>query len=140
MKVDVNWLRDGVFVGKCDDHAVLMDIPGESQTSTLAPTPMDMLLIGAGGCTSYDVVTLLRDAGQHITDCHVTMRAELRDKAPETFRNIYICYNLTGRGLDQKIVEDAVQQSHTKHSIALISLAGVAEIHSEIKITETEEL
>jgi putative redox protein len=136
MKANINWLRDGTFVGVCMGHSVLMDVPEGDQTTSLAPSPMDMLLIGAGGCTSYDVVTLLKEAGQDITDCHVSMTADVQDTPPETFRTIHVQYHLKGKGLEPSAVQEVIRQSQETYSVALISLLGVAALTSGFEISE----
>lgn len=136
MKADITWMRDGVFAGRCGGHTVLMDIPEDGVATTVAPSPMGIMLIAMGGCTSYDVVSQLREAGQDVTDCQVTLQARLQEEDPQIYRAVHLTYTVSGKGLDQGEVERAVQQSQDVYSGALITVGRGAAITSEISIKE----
>lgn len=137
MKTDVTWLRDGVFIAKCDTHSVLMDVAEDSDAPTVGPCPLDLLLAGAGGCTSSDVVLLLQKAGIAITDCQVTVTAALQNEVPETLQSLHLHYKLNGTDLDRATIEGAVEQSLSTLSIVTISLGLIAPITTEIEISES---
>ena len=103
-----------------------MDVPEGGGTSTLGMSPMDMLLVGAGGCTSYDVVQLLQEAGENILDCQTELEANTRDEHPQVFEKLHIHYILTGKDLDVDKVEDALKTSLTVYSAAPFTLAKTA--------------
>lgn len=136
MKATVNWMKNGAFAGTCKNHTILMDVPDDDKAATKGMSPMDMLLVGAGGCTSYDVVQVLLEAGEDILDCQTQLEANTRDEHPQTFEHLHIHYVLTGKNLNKEKVEEAIHQSHTIYSAAPFTLAQTAKLSYDYKIVE----
>ena len=137
MKARVKWVQDATFIGEsASGHAVVMDGPPESGGRNLGPRPMEMLLLGMGGCTAFDVVYILQRARQPVTDCVVEIEAERAAEAPKVFTKIHVHFIVTGRGLPEKQVERAVQLSAEKYCSASIMLGKAAEISHDFEIVE----
>lgn len=137
MKARVKWVQDATFIGEsASGHAVVMDGPPESGGRNLGPRPMEMLLLGMGGCTAFDVVYILQRARQPVTDCVVEIEAERAAEAPKVFTKIHVHFIVTGRGLPEKQVERAVKLSAEKYCSASIMLGKAAEISHDFEIVE----
>lgn len=122
-------------------HAVMMDGAPEAGGRNLAPRPMEMLLAGAGGCTAFDVVMILKKGRQTISACDVTLSAERADTDPKVFTRINFHYRVKGRNLKPEAVERAISLSKEKYCSASIMLAQSAIIttsHEIIEETPTE--
>ena len=110
MKARIKWVEEATFLGESGSgHAVVMDGPLESGGRDLGIRPMEMLLIGMGGCTSFDVVMILKRARQAVTDCVVEVSAERADDVPKVFTSIHVHFIVTGEGMSEKQVARAVQ-------------------------------
>ena len=106
MKARVKWVEDATFLGEAGSgHALVMDGPPESGGRNLGPRPMEMLLLGMGGCTAFDVIMILKKARQPVTDCVVEISAERAEQAPKVFTRIHVHFVVTGHGLAEKQVE-----------------------------------
>ena len=135
MKARVKWVEDATFVGESGSgHAVVMDGPPDSGGRNLGIRPMEMLLIGMGGCTAFDVVLILRKARQPVTDCVVEIEAERAETVPKVFTRIHVHFIVTGEGLSDKQVARAVQLSAEKYCSASIMLGKAAEITHDYEI------
>ncbi len=119
-------------------HAIIMDGPPESGGSNRGVRPMEMLLLGMGGCTAFDVVHILRKARQLITDCVVEIQAERAAKVPKIFTRIHVHYRLKGHDLKDTQVKRAVQLSTQKYCSASIMLGSVANITHDYEIVNDE--
>ena len=129
MKARVKWVEDVTFVGESGSgHAVVMDGPPESGGHNLGIRPMEMLLIGMGGCTAFDIVLILGKARQQVTDCIVEVEAERADVVPKVFTRIHVHFIVTGVGLSDKQVARAVELSAEKYCSASIMLGKSAVI------------
>ena len=117
-------------------HAVVMDGAPEGGGRNLGPRPMELVLIGAGGCTAYDVVVILRKSGQDVRGCEVSLAAERAAADPKVFTRIAFTFTVRGRGLKPNIVERAIRLSHDKYCSATAMLAHTAEITLDWKIVE----
>jgi len=117
-------------------HAVVMDGAPEGGGRDLAPRPMEMVLLGTGGCTAYDVVVILTKSGQDIRGCEVRLEAERAATDPKVFTRIHFQFTVRGRGLKANIVERAVKLSHDKYCSASAMLAHTAQITTGIEIVE----
>ena len=117
-------------------HAVVMDGAPEAGGRNLAPRPMEMLLAGAGGCTAFDVVMILKKGRQAITACDVTLNAERAETDPKVFTRINFHYRLKGRSLKPEAVERAIGLSKEKYCSASIMLAQTAAITTSYEIIE----
>ncbi len=117
-------------------HLVAMDGAPDGGGNNLAPRPMEMVLLGTGGCTAYDVVLILKRGRQDIRGCSVKLEAERADSDPKVFTKINFHFTVTGKGLDPAKVERAIELSHEKYCSASIMLAKTAEITHTSEIVE----
>lgn len=139
MKTTVRWAGDASFVAESESgHQVIMDGPPDFGGQNKGPRPMEMLLIGMGGCTSFDVVLILKKSRQDIRDCVAEITAERAETDPKVFTKIHIHFVVTGKDLDPKRVEKAVTLSEEKYCSASIMLGKTAEITHGIEIVEVE--
>lgn len=132
MKATVSWLDGRAFVGESGSgHAVVMDGPPDQGGRNIGIRPMEMLLIGTGGCSAYDVIEILEKARQKVTDCRVELSAERADAIPAVFTRIHLHFVVSGIDLKPAQVERAVKLSADKYCSASIMLgaAGVAMTH-----------
>ncbi|MCW2236555.1 OsmC family protein [Azospirillum canadense] len=137
MKARVAWVDGKMFVGESGSgHAVVMDGAPEAGGRNLGIRPMEMLLIGMGGCTSFDVVMILEKGRQTITDCVAEIEAERADTDPKVFTKIHVHFVVTGRGLDAGKVERAIALSAEKYCSASIMLGAMATITHDFEIRE----
>ena len=139
MQVKVKWLDGVSFVGESETgHAVVLDGAPENGGRNIGMRPMEMLLIGMGGCTSFDVVAILKKARQPIIDCVAEIDATRADETPKVFTKIHVHFVITGNNLNEAQVERAVKLSAEKYCSASIMLSKSVEItHSfEVKALE----
>jgi len=118
------------------NHVVAMDGAPDGGGRNLAPRPMEMVLVGTGGCTAYDVVVILRKSGQAVTGCEVKLTSERADTDPKVFTKIHMHFVVRGRGLKRNVVEHAIRLSHEKYCSASIMLGKMAEITKDFEIVE----
>ena len=141
MKARIKWVEDVTFLGESGSgHAVVMDGPPENGGRNLGVRPMEMLLLGMGGCASFDVVQILRKSRQRITDCVAELSAERAEKDPKVFTRIHISFIVTGHDLGEPQVRRAVELSAEKYCSASIMLGKTAEITHDFEIRETAAL
>ena len=125
------------FVGETGSgHSVVMDGPPDSGGRNLAARPMEMVLLGMGGCTAFDVVAILKKARQPIEDCIVELSAERSEEIPKIFTKIHVHYVVKGKGLSEKQVEKAVRLTAETYCSVSIMLAKTAEISHDFEIVE----
>lgn len=137
MKCEVKWTDGAQFVGESDSgHPVVMDGPPDGGGRNMGVRPMEMMLLGVGGCTAYDVVHILQKQRQPVTDCHVTLEAERADTDPKIFTKINIHFTVTGDGLSEKQVARAVELSAEKYCSASRQLAPSCEITHTHEVRE----
>jgi putative redox protein len=135
VKTRIKWLDNATFVGESGSgHAVVMDGPPEHGGRNLGPRPMEMLLLGMGGCTAFDVMQILRKSRQAVTDCELEVSAERAETDPKVFTRIHVHYIVTGHDLSEKHVARAVSLSAEKYCSASIMLGQVAEITHDVEI------
>ena len=135
MKTRITWLEDMTFVAQSPSgHALVLDGPPELGGHNLGPRPMELLLMGMGGCTAIDVVNILRKSRQEVRGCEVQIEAERADSDPKVFTAIQVHFILTGVELNPKHVERAIHLSAEKYCSASIMLGQTA------KITHTSEI
>ncbi len=135
MKARVKWVEDVVFLGESGSgHAVVMDGAPESGGRNLGVRPMETLLIGLGGCSAFDVVSILKKGRQQVTDCVVEIDAERAESIPKVFTRIHMTYTITGRHLGEPQVRRAVELSAEKYCSATAMLRASAAITHEIRI------
>lgn len=137
MKARVKWLDNMSFVGESGSgHSVVMDGPPESGGRNLGVRPMEMLLLGLGGCASFDVVLILQKSKQQIIDCEVQIEAARADKEPKVFTRIHLHFVVTGRSVSAEKVERAIKLSAEKYCSASIMLAQMAEVTHDFELIE----
>lgn len=133
MKATIKWMDGAMFVGESGSgHTVVMDGPEDLGGRNLGPRPMEMLLLGTGGCASYDVLSMLKKSRQKVVDCRVEIDAQRADTVPAVFTSINLHFVVTGVGLKETQVKRAVELSAEKYCSASIMLgaAGVEMSHS----------
>ena len=138
MKAEVTWAGGVSFRGTSGSgHEVVMDGPPDQGGQNLGVRPMEMLLLGLGGCASFDVVSILRKSRQDVTGCELQLEAERADAVPSVFTRIHLQFVVSGSQLKEKQVERAVKLSADKYCSASIMLekAGV-EISHGFEIVE----
>jgi putative redox protein len=125
------------FVGESGSgHAVVMDGAPEHGGRDLGIRPMEMLLLGVGGCTAFDVVSILKKSRQAIVGCEVEVDSDRAEEVPKVFTRIHIHFIVSGNGLDPAKVEKAVNLSAEKYCSASIMLGKMAEITHDFEIVE----
>jgi len=140
MKARINWVGDAMFVGESGSgHSVVMDGPPENGGRNMGIRPMEMLLIGMGGCSAFDVVHILRRGRQQVDNCVTELDAERADSEPKVFTKIHLHFIVTGKGLTEAKVARAVELSAEKYCSASIMLGKTAEVTHDFEIHETGE-
>ena len=137
MKTRIKW-KDGVsFIAESGSgHTILMDGPPEVGGRNLGPRPMEMLLMGTGGCAAVDVVLILKKARQDVSDCVVEIEAERAPEEPKVFTRIHFHFILTGKSLSFSHVERAIRLSAEKYCSASIMLGKTAALTHDFEILE----
>ena len=139
MKARVKWVEEAMFLGESGSwHAMVMDGPPESGGRNLGVRPMEMLLIGMGGCASFDVVHILRKGRHDIRGCETLLEAERAATDPKVFIRIYLHFVVSGKGLTPSAVERAVKLSAEKYCSASIMIGKTAEITHDFEIVEAD--
>ena len=137
MKTQIKWMKDVSFKGKSESgHEVILDGPEELGGKGLGMRPMEMMLIVMGGCTSFDVVTILKRSRQQITGCIAEIEAVRADAIPKVFTSIHIHFLIKGIDLQKKAVERAVELSANKYCSASIMLGKSVKITHDFVISE----
>ena len=137
MECTVRWAHGMTFLGETEsNHVVAMDGAPEGGGRNLAPRPMELVLVGTGGCTAYDVVLILRKSGQQVTGCEVRLQADRAANDPKVFTRIHMHFIVRGRALKRNLVEHAIRLSHEKYCSASIMLGKTAEFSRDFEIVE----
>lgn len=137
MKAQVKWIDGVSFVGESGSgHAIVLDGAAEAGGRNIGMRPMELLLIGLGSCSSFDVVTILKKARQPITDCVAEISAERAEDIPKVFTKIHVHYVVTGKALNPAQVERAIKLSAEKYCSASIMLGKSAEISHDFEVVE----
>ena len=143
MECTVRWVGANAgmsFIGESGSgHAVVMDGAPEAGGRNLGPRPMEMLLMGTGGCSAFDVVLILQRARQKVSDCQVKLRATRAETDPKVFTDIHFHFVVSGQDLSAAAVERAVKLSHDKYCSASIMLGQVAQITHSVEIIDTAQ-
>lgn len=136
-KARVKWIEGMAMMAQSPSgHAVVMDGPPDSGGQNLGPRPMEMVLLGLGGCTAVDVIHILKKARQVITDCDIELEAERAEQPPKVFTRIHMHYIVTGKGLQEEQVKRAIQLSAEKYCSASAMLGKTADITHDFEIRE----
>lgn len=139
MKARIKWVENAMFLGESGSgHSVVMDGPPESGGKNLGVRPMEMLLIGMGGCASFDVVHILRKGRHDVRDCEAFLEAERAESDPKVFTKIHLHFVVAGNGLAEAAVDRAIRLSAEKYCSASIMLGKTAEITHDYEIAEIE--
>ena len=137
LKTKIKWMQDVSFKGSSESgHEVVLDGPEELGGKGLGMRPMEMMLIGMGGCTSFDVVTILKRSRQQITGCIAEIEAIRADEIPKVFTSIHIHFLIKGIDLQEKAVERAIELSANKYCSASIMLGKSVKITHDFEISE----
>lgn len=137
MKARVKWLDHMSFVGESESgHSVVMDAAPEVGGRNLGVRPMEMLLLGLGGCSSIDVLMILQKSRQQVTDCHVELSAERASSDPKVFTKMHLHFVVTGKNLSPEKVVRAIKLSAEKYCSASIMFSKTAEVTHDFEIIE----
>jgi putative redox protein len=139
VQCEIQWLADTgmAFVAETGSgHLLTMDGAPDGGGRNLAPRPMETLLAGAGACTAYDVVLILRRGRHDVRGCRVKVNAERADTDPKVFTRIALHFVVGGRALNAAAVERAIALSHDKYCSATVMLGKTAEITTTFEIVE----
>lgn len=135
MESTVRWLEPMEFVVETGSgHALVLDGAEEFGGRNLGPRPMEMLLAGLGGCTNFDVISMLKKSRQKITDCEVRVTATRAENEPKVFTKIHVHFVVSGHDIDDKKVKRAIDLSAEKYCSASIMLGATAEITHDYEI------
>ena len=138
MRSTVQWLENVAFEAKSESgHSVVMDGSPAYGGENRGPRPMELILMGLGGCASFDIVTILKKARQDIDGVECQLQAERADEVPAVFTKIHLHFVVTGKALKEKQVSKAVELSAEKYCSAskMLSSGGV-EITHDFEIVE----
>lgn len=137
MKARIKWVEGVAFLGESGSgHSVLMDGAPDAGGRNVGFRPMEMLLLGLGGCSAFDVVLILKRGREPVTDCVVELDADRAATDPKVFTHIRMRYIVAGRGLDRNKVERAVKLSAEKYCSASAILGKTAELTHTVEIVE----
>ena len=136
LQANVAWAGDSSFIGRSGSgHAVIFD---SNKDDGVAPTPMEMLLMSAGACSSVDVVSILQKAKQQVTACRVVLSGERVDTVPRVFKKIHLHFEVTGFAVSEKHVERAVNLSAEKYCSVSIMLQQAMEVTHSFAVLQSE--
>lgn len=137
METSLSWVGGAAFIGTSSSgHKVVMDGPPEGGGRDLGPRPMEMLLLGLGACSSYDIVSILKKARQDIVECKTELDGKRAEGIPSVFTDIHIHYRISGRSVSERQVEKAIKLSAEKYCSASIMLGKTANITHSFEIEE----
>jgi putative redox protein len=138
MECTVRWTGEGMsFLAETgSNHLVAMDGAPDGGGRNLAPRPMEMVLVGTGGCAAYDVLVILKKSGQDVTGCEVKLSGERAPSDPKVFTRVHMHFVVRGRALKRNIVENAVRLSHDKYCSATAMLVKTAEVTRDFEIMD----
>ncbi len=140
MQARVKWVEDVLFLGESGSgHGIVIDGPPEHGGRNHGVRPMELLLLGVGSCSAFDVVHILKKGRQPVVDCEVQVRADRTETVPKVFTRIHLHFTVTGKGLDETAVRRAVQLSAEKYCSASIMLGKAAEIEHSFEVVECGE-
>jgi putative redox protein len=140
MKARIKWVEGRVFTGTSNSgHGVVIAAPEAPGAKTIAPSPMEYVLLGTGGCTATDVVMILEKGRQDIRAVEVELDSERAPEDPKVFTKIHFHFKVTGKGLKPDTVERAIKLSHEKYCSASIMMAKAgAKLSHDFEIVDVE--
>jgi len=137
MKARVKWVEDVQFLGESGTHhSIIMDGPEERGGQGIGMRPMELLLLGLGGCTSFDVVEMLKKSRQNILDCVVEINGERSESVPKIFTDIHVHFIITGKNIKESRVKRAIELSSEKYCSASLMLGKAANITHDYEIID----
>lgn len=137
MKARIKWVDGMTFIGESESgHGIVMDASPEVGGRNLGPRPMEMLLLGTGGCSSIDVMMILKKSRQAVSDCYVEMSAERAETDPKVFTKIHMHFVIKGKDIKPEAVEKAVKLSAEKYCSASIMLGATAEMTHDFEVVQ----
>jgi putative redox protein len=137
MECTVRWHEGMNFIAETGSgHLVAMDGAPEAGGRNLAPRPMEVVLAGAGGCTAFDVMLILRKGRHEVSGCEVKLTAERAESDPKVFTRIRLHFVVAGKGLNSDAVERAIKLSAEKYCSASIMLGKTAQMSHSWEIVE----
>ncbi|MEO5376785.1 MAG: OsmC family protein [Magnetococcus sp. DMHC-6] len=137
VKARVKWIQGMQMLGESGSgHTVVMDAGASAGGREMGVRPMELLLIGMGGCSSIDLLTILRKGRYHVDDCEVSLIGVRAETDPKVYQEIHAHYIVTGRGIPKKAVARAIQLSEEKYCSASIMLSKTAKIHTSFELIE----
>lgn len=138
MKARIKWVEDRTFVGQSGSgHNVVLGTAYGPEGKTPGPSPMELVLIGTGGCTAFDVVQILEKGREAVESCEVELDAERAETTPKVFTRIHMHFIVKGKGLSAAKVERAIQLSAEKYCSASTMLAKTATITHDFEVLES---
>jgi putative redox protein len=139
MKARIKWVEGRVFLGESNSgHGIVIAAPTAPGAATIAPSPMEYVLLGTGGCTATDVVMILEKGRQDVRAVEVELDAERAIEDPKVFTRIRFHFKVTGKGLKKETVDRAIRLSAEKYCSASIMLGKTAEITHDFEIIEAD--
>jgi len=139
MRCRIKWLDHMSFVGESGSgHSVVMDASPDAGGRDLGIRPMEMLLLGLGGCTAFDVILILKKSRQQVLDCEVEIDSDRAETIPKVFTRIHVHFVISGKNLDPVKVKKAVDLSADKYCSASEMLGKVAEMTHDFEIVEVD--
>ncbi len=138
MKARVKWIEDRTFVGATESgHKVVFGTASGPDGSKPGPSPMELVLIGAGGCSAYDVVHILEKGREAVEDCVVEMEADRAETEPKVFTRIHMHFIVKGRALSEAKVKRAIDLSIEKYCSATAMLSKTATVTHDFEVVDT---
>ncbi len=135
MQARIKWVEGALMVGESGSgHAIVMDGPPDHGGRNLGMRPMEMLLLGMGGCTEFDVMMMLRNSRQDVASCEVQLEAQRAESEPKVFTAIHAHFVIQGKNLNEKHVRRAIALSAEKYCSASIMLEKTAKITHDYEI------
>lgn len=135
MQATVKWIDGRAFLGESGSgHTVVMDGPADHGGRNIGIRPMEMILLGVGGCSSYDVMDILQKGRHEVIDCVAELTAERVDAIPSVFSSIHLHFKVTGKNLKDAVVERAVKLSAEKYCSASIMLGKSVDITHDFEV------
>lgn len=139
MQTSLKWAGGAAFIGSsAAGHKVVIDGPPDGGGRDLGPRPMEMMLLGLGSCTGYDIVSILKKARQDVTDVEISVDGQRADAVPSVFTDINIHFRVSGHGLSEKQVDRAIRLSAEKYCSASIMLGKTVNITHSFEVSESE--
>jgi putative redox protein len=140
MKASIRWAGGVSFAGRADSgHEIVMDGAPEAGGQNKGARPMEVVLLGMGGCTAFDVVHILRKQRQDVRDCSAEIAADRAPTDPKVFTRIHVHFVVKGKDLDPKKVAHAIELSATKYCSASIMLGKTADITHDYELIEARD-